>query len=233
MTKTRTAVLMVIGMLVAAFAFASPAAAKDRNNDGLPDRWEKRYDLSLKVKQGKRDQDSDGLNNMGEFEAGTNPRHDDSDDDGTDDGDENAGTITAFDGTTLTIDLFNGGTITGTVDENTVVKCASECGKDGDDGTDDQGTGAERRNPGQGQDGTEGPDNSGPGSDDSGHGPGHQGEGDEGQAPEDDCSIDDLAVDEVVSEAELHLKNGDAVFDEIGAVSDELFTLRQKVRAAR
>ena len=179
MTKTRTAVLMVIGMLVAAFAFASPAAAKDRNNDGLPDRWEKRYDLSLKVKQGKRDQDSDGLNNRGEFEAGTNPRQDDSDDDGAEDGDENAGVISAFDGETLTIDLYGGGTVTGTVTDSTEVKCGNECGMDGEETGSEEETETER------------------------------------QPAEDECSIDDLAVEVIVREAELHLKNGDAIFDEI------------------
>ena len=45
------------GMLLAALAalallaLPSFAAAKDRNNDRIPDRWEKRHDLSLKVSQ--------------------------------------------------------------------------------------------------------------------------------------------------------------------------------------
>jgi len=182
---------MVIGMLVAAFALASPAAAKDRNDDGLPDRWEKRYDLSLKVKQGKRDQDSDGLNNRGEYQAGTNPREDDSDDDGSEDGDENAGVVSAFDGETLTIDLYGGGTVTGTVDDSTEVKCGHECGQDGEE------TSAERE-PGQG-----------------GDEPVHSGPGQGGGSTEDECSAEDLAVDVVVREAELRLKNGKAMFDEI------------------
>ena len=203
MTRMRTAALVVVGLLVTALAVAGPAAAKDRNNDGLPDRWEKRYDLSLKVKQGKRDQDKDGLNNNGEFEAGTNPRHDDSDDDGTEDGDENAGVITAFDGETLTIDLYNGGSVTGIVDDSTEVKCGRECGNDGEEQPVDPEEGAER--PGPGTDGGDNPDNSGPGSEHGGH---HGGGADE-------CSIDDLAVDVVVREAELHLEHGDAVFDEI------------------
>lgn len=189
MTRMRTAALVVVGLLVAALAVAGPAAAKDRNKDGLPDRWEKKYDLSLKVKQGKRDQDKDGLNNNGEFEAGTNPRHDDSDDDGTEDGDENAGVITAFDGEALTIDLYNGGSVTGIVDDSTEVKCGRACGNDGEEQPVDPEEGTERPGPGE-------------------HG-GHHGGG------ADECSIDDLAVDVVVREAELHLEDGDAVFDEI------------------
>lgn len=203
MTKTRAAVLVVVGMLIAAFAIAAPASAKDRNDDGLPDRWEKRYDLSLKVKQGKRDQDGDGLNNRGEYAAGTNPREDDSDDDGSEDGDENAGVISAFDGETLTIDLYGGGSVTGTVDDSTEVKCGHECGQDGS--TEGEETEGAERSPGSGHEGTE-----------PGPGPGHEGgEGTEGEGAEDECTVDDLAVDVVVREAELHLKNGSAVFDEI------------------
>jgi hypothetical protein len=190
--------LMVIAMLIAAFAVAGTASAKDRNKDGLPDRWEKRYDLSLKVDQAKRDQDRDGLDNRGEFRSDSNPRRDDTDDDGVEDGEENAGVISSFDGTTLTIDLFGGGTVTGTVDEDTEVKCGHECNHDGDEPAAPEG--AQRD------------DNSGPGSHNSG--PGHEGDDDQG---DDDsrCSIDDLAVDVTVHEAELELSNGSARFDEI------------------
>ena len=131
MIRARKVFLGVALLLVAALAVAGPAAAKDRNNDRIPDRWEKKHDLSLKVKQTHRDQDRDGLKNLGEYRSGSDPRSADSDNDGTEDGDENAGVITAFDGTTLTIDLYGGGTITGTVDESTEVKCGNECGKDG------------------------------------------------------------------------------------------------------
>lgn len=207
MRKMRTAALLVVGLLVTALAIASPAAAKDRNNDGLPDRWEKRYDLSLKVKQAKRDQDRDGLNNRGEFEAGTNPREDDSDDDGAEDGDENAGVISAWDGETLTIDLYGGGSVTGTVDDSTEVKCGHECGQDGEETGSEETT--TERSPGPGHEGTE------EGDDPSGPGPGHPGPGHNGEGDEDECTVDDLAVDVVVREAELHLEDGAAVFDEI------------------
>ena len=55
----------------------------DHNHDRIPDRWEKRHDLSLKVKQHRRDQDSDGLKNRGEWRAKLDPRDDDTDDDGS------------------------------------------------------------------------------------------------------------------------------------------------------
>ena len=75
---------------------AKSAKRADRNRDGLPDRWERRHHLSLKVKQASRDQDRDGSNNAMEFAANTNPRDRDSDDDGVKDGDENVGTVTSF-----------------------------------------------------------------------------------------------------------------------------------------
>ncbi len=178
----RTATLVAVGMLVAAFAIAAPASAKDRNHDNLPDRWEKRYDLSLKVKQGKRDQDKDGLNNRGEYAAGTNPRKDDTDGDGSEDGDENAGVISAFDGETLTIDLYGGGSVTGTVDDSTEVKCGHECGQDG---SSEESEGAERLRPRRNR-GGEGADTPAP------------------ARGEDECTVEDLAVDVVVREAELH-----------------------------
>ena len=68
----RLAVAIALGVL-AILALPSLAAAKDRNNDRIPDRWEKRHDLSLHVKQTRRDQDSDNLKNLGEFRHGTNP----------------------------------------------------------------------------------------------------------------------------------------------------------------
>jgi hypothetical protein len=67
---------------------AAPAMAKDRNNDGLPDSWEKRNHLPLKVKQHKRDQDRDKLNNRSEFKNRTNPKKADTDGDGLKDGEE-------------------------------------------------------------------------------------------------------------------------------------------------
>lgn len=111
--------------LLAMLAMASPASARGRdgNHDGLPDRWEKRHHLSLKVKQAKRDQDKDGLNNRGEFRAKTNPRDDDTDDDGTEDGDENAGTIKSFEGGVLTISLAGGGELAAKVDDDTEIEC--------------------------------------------------------------------------------------------------------------
>jgi len=71
------------------------------------------------------DADKDKLNNAGEDQAGTDPINPDTDGDGIKDGDEKAGEIVSFDGTTLTLRLFGGQTISGTVDENTWIDCGS------------------------------------------------------------------------------------------------------------
>jgi len=208
MKTLRNCVLAISALLVLALVAAGPASAADRNHDKIPDRWEKRHNLSLEVNQAKRDQDRDQLNNRGEFRSSSDPRDDDTDDDGIEDGDENAGTVASFDGTTLTINLLNGGTITGTVDENTEVKCGDECDHDGDESGHGHGDGD-----------NSGPsDNSGPGShaDRRDHGDDDDADTDEDEGDDDgDCSVDDLAEGVAIHEAEIRLKNGDAVFREI------------------
>jgi hypothetical protein len=90
-----------------------PARA-DSDRDGVPD--------------GDEDADGDGLSNAVEDELGQDPADADTDGDGVADGDENAGRVAAFDGTTLTIALAGGGTVSGTVDGDTEVYCDVEAG---------------------------------------------------------------------------------------------------------
>src|SRR4051794_38133044 len=84
--------LCVVAAALALLALPGGALAhsRDRNHDRIPDRWEKKFHLSLKVNQARKDQDKDGLNNLGEFKSHTNPRHADTDNDGVEDGDEDA-----------------------------------------------------------------------------------------------------------------------------------------------
>ncbi|HET7510452.1 MAG TPA: hypothetical protein VFJ65_09415 [Solirubrobacterales bacterium] len=206
---------LALGAL-ALLAMPSLAAAKDRNHDRIPDRWEKRHHLSLKVNQARKDQDRDHLRNRAEFLAGDNPRDDDSDNDGVMDGAEQAGTIASFDTETgkLTIDLFGGESISGFVTEGTEIKCEDHSGASMSSGEpepgDDHGEEAEPGddNGGQGEE-EPGDDNSGPGSENSGPGMGDDNEN------EGNCTTADLVPGAVVQEAELQVENGQATFEEV------------------
>jgi hypothetical protein len=147
---------------VAALAFAPGATAKsrhhrcamsarvDRNHDRIPDRWECRHRLSLRVNEARRDNDRDHLNNMGEFREGTNPRDADTDNDGIEDGDEmrqglnprdrdsdndgvedeneGGGKVESFDSNTgtLTIRRDDNSLLTGQVTADTRIECETE-----------------------------------------------------------------------------------------------------------
>ncbi len=182
--------------LVLMFAIPAQAAAKDRNHDGIRDRWERHHHLSLRVKQGHRDQDRDGLNNMGEFRAGDNPRDVDTDNDGIKDGDENAGTIASFDSSTghLVIDLFGGDTMSGMVTDQTEIECENENENEDNDNQADSRDGSSE-------------DNSGPGSENSGPGNAN----DENA----NCTTADLTPGAAVQEAELQTEGGNAVFEKV------------------
>ncbi len=224
----------VLGAL-ALLALPGAAAARDGNHDRIPDRWEKRHHLSTKVNQANRDQDGDHLRNRGEFLAGDNPRDRDSDGDGVMDGNENAGTIAAFDAATgrLTISLFNGDSIAGLVTDETRIKCEDEHSLDDatvrarrgeeEPGDDRGGRGEEPGDGGGGEVGDDHGDNSGPGrggddADNSGpgssnSGPGRSGHDDEGVGA--NCTTSDLIVGATVEEADLELEHGAATFDEV------------------
>lgn len=223
--RLTTCAAAALGAL-ALLALPGAAAAKDGNHDRIPDRWEKRHHLATTVNQAQRDQDRDHLRNRAEFLAGDNPRDRDSDDDGVMDGEENAGTITAFDAATgkLTIGLFNGDSVSGLVTESTRIKCEDEHSPDvttrarhgEEEPGGDRGEGEE---PGDDNGGNSGPgnggeDNSGPGSSNSGSGPsGPSGHDDNGAGA--NCTTSDLIVGATVEEAELELEHGVATFEEV------------------
>jgi hypothetical protein len=201
---TRTTKLLLAAVLVVAGALlpaaGAAAHARDRNHDRIPDRWEKRHHLSLKVKQTHRDQDRDGLNNLGEFRSHSDPRDADSDGDGIKDGQEDAGTITAFDGTTLTIKLFTDGDVTGKVTPETDIECRTAAQTEDDEqGDDDQGENSRAHDSADD-----------PGDD---HGDDDQGEDD------DQCAPGALKVGATVHEAELEAGGAGAIWDEIQLIT--------------
>jgi hypothetical protein len=185
-------VVVALATVAASLLLSSSALARthDRNHDRIPDRWEKRHHLSLHHNQARRDQDHDGLANRGEFKAHMNPRDADTDDDGIDDGDENAGTITSFDGRTLVIALAGGGSLTGTVDGDTEVEC------------EDRGEAHSSSGPGSDHGDDEGDDDHGDDNDD-------RGDDDE------QCGADALTKGATVEEAELRARRGTATFEKV------------------
>jgi hypothetical protein len=182
-----TVLALVASLMLATFA----SAGGDRNRDRIPDRWEKQHHLSLKVDQSRRDQDGDGLNNRGEWRANLDPRDGDSDNDGLEDGDENAGTVTTFTGGVLTISLAKGGTLVAKVTPDTEIECDDDAAKASSDGPGDD----DNEGDSQGDDGDD-----------------HDGEhGDDGAS----CGADPLTTGRQVKEAELQTQNGEAVWDKV------------------
>jgi hypothetical protein len=221
---------------IAVLALPSLAAAKhrDRNHDRIPDRWEKRHHLSLKVNQAGRDQDRDRLKNRAEFMAGDNPRKADSDGDGIPDGEENAGRILSFDPTTgkLAIGLFGGDTVSGLVTGATEIEChggtgasTSDAGlgdgESGEDGPGDQGPEAGDDDSDSGESGDDDSGENEVGDDSSEEEPGddHGGEAAPGSDPaggeHGNCTTAAFVEGTVVREAELKLTGGSAVFEKV------------------
>jgi hypothetical protein len=186
-------VLALVAVFAAALGTAAVAGAssRDRDRDRLPDKWEKKFKLSTKQKSARQDNDRDGLNNLGEFETGNNPRDNDTDDDGLKDGDENAGVIESFDPATgkLVITLAPNGRIEGKVDDTTEIECE----------TPPQATPRPTLRHDVGDDN----DNSGPG---------NAGDDDRGDDENDDCTTAALVNGAKVEEAELR---GNGIFEEI------------------
>lgn len=216
MKAIQTARFGIIAALIALVGIAAPATAgaKDINRDRIPDRWEKRQKLSLKKDQRKLDQDRDGLKNRGEWLAGTKARDKDSDDDGTPDGDENAGVISGYDAETqtLSITLYAGGEITGTVNERTEIECDSDdpspvSGRDHDDDHGDDEAEDDSRD--DSDDNSRDDSNDNDSNDDDNHGRGHE------DGCDDECSPADLAAGVEVEEAEVKYTADGPVFTEL------------------
>ncbi len=94
--RTKAARLAAGALLIAMYGFSHTAAAfgaaqvgtRDRDGDGMPNRWEVTHGLNPDRANARGDKDHDGLRNIGEFRRSTDPSDVDSDDDGVDDGDE-------------------------------------------------------------------------------------------------------------------------------------------------
>lgn len=225
----------LIAAAIAASLLVVPAGAlaksRDRDHDGMPDKWEKQHHLNVHANDARKDPDHDHLSNRAEFRDHTNPRKadtdgdgindgnevrdhtnprsDDSDRDGVEDGDEIAGTITSLQNGLLTIQLAGtgAGTVSGTVNDQTGIEC--------DDTNDDAQTPTTTAQMSRdGRDGGGSDDNSGPGSSND-DGANDRGD-DDNQAQ---CTSADLKQGAVVHEASLtKAADGSNVFTKIELV---------------
>jgi hypothetical protein len=223
-------ITLLISAVLAILAVAIPATASakrhhrshhharvaDRNHNGIPDRWERKF----RVHSATADPDHDGVTNIGEFHNGTNPRdadsnnngiedgQDDANDDGIADGQEQSGTIVSFDSGVLTVSLVNGDTLKGTVDNGTEIEC--------DNPTQTTTTAASRDDGGDSNSGDQ--TSSMPSStsgDDETQGDDDQGDNNDDQGDNSSCGTDALTAGTIVKEAELHLTSAGAVFDKV------------------
>jgi hypothetical protein len=228
MTRYRS----IIATATALAALAVPAAANaaDRDHDHMRDSWEKHFKLNTHRNDARKDKDRDGLKNLTEFRAGTNPRKRDTDGDGVRDNREGAGTIKSFDAATgvLVVDLFDSDQdLTGKVDATTRIECENEGDDDAPAGGDTRGDGTPEDH--KARDGAD--DNSGPGNsgddgdrqDDPNRGDdGEHGDHDDGNKDDESkCGPDALVAGRTVKEADLNEgDDGPAdVFDEIELIA--------------
>jgi hypothetical protein len=207
--RTVRTLLFVACAFAAVLAFPASGMARshgDRNGDRIPDRWERAHHLSLKVNQAKRDQDHDGLRNKAEFMAGDNPRDADTDDDGVQDGQEKAGQVVTFTGGVLTVHLFNGDDVKGTVDANTEIECKGAAA------TTSTAPAARAADDGPGDGGDHGEDTGDQGDNDD---QGDQGDDNGEDHNQPGCDATKLTPGAVVQEAELKATAAGLVFEKI------------------
>jgi hypothetical protein len=227
-----TAVITAALLVVPAGALAKD---RDRDHDGMPDKWEKAHHLNFRVKDARKDPDRDHLSNLSEFRHHTNPhkadtdrdgindgrevrdrtnpRSDDSDRDGVEDGDEISGTVVSFQNGVLTIQLARAGAgnVSGTVNDQTRIECD-------DNEQDDDAPTTTARASHDGPGGDDG-DNSGPGSDNQGRDDDDQGDDNDNDNDEGQCTVADLKQGAVVHEAKLaKAADGSNVFTKIELV---------------
>src|SRR3954467_15451394 len=160
----RTIVRLLSVLALVAASVPATASAKKPAPKASVAKWAKKNHLKGAWKT--KDADRDGLKNLNEYKAGTNPRKADTDADGLKDGDEikvgdnptdrdsdgdqikdgaeHAGTVTAVSGDTVTITQFKGGKLTAKIAADADCYAAedltaddSSAGDDADAGDDD------------------------------------------------------------------------------------------------
>jgi hypothetical protein len=155
----RTIVRLLSALALVAAIVPATASAKKPAPKASVAKWAKKNHLKGAWKT--KDADRDGLKNLAEYKAGTNPRKADTDKDGLKDGDElkvgddpldrdsdgdnlkdgaeHAGTVTAVSGDTVTITQFKGGKLTATIAADADCYAAEDLTADDSSSDDDEG----------------------------------------------------------------------------------------------
>ena len=175
----RTIVRVLSALALAAAIVPATASAKKPAPKASVAKWAKKN--HLKGSWRTKDADRDGLKNLNEYKAGTNPRKADTDRDGLKDGDEvkvgddpldrdsdgdrvkdgaeHAGTVTAVNGTTVTITQFKGGKLTAQIAPDADCYAAEDLtATDSSSDDDEGGDSADDDNPEDGSWGDDGDD---------------------------------------------------------------------------
>src|SRR3954471_5251736 len=188
----RTIVRLLSVLALVAASVPATASAKKPAPKASVAKWAKKN--HLKGTWRTKDADRDGLKNLAEYKAGTNPRKADSDKDGLKDGDElkvgddptdpdsdgddvkdgaeHAGTVTAVSGDTVTVTQFKGGKLTAKIaadaDCYDAEDLAAGDSSAGDDDSSDDGAGDDNPDDGSwgGDDGSDDSSTTDDGSDD-------------------------------------------------------------------
>jgi hypothetical protein len=223
MRNLRLSLLTVFAglLFLAVPTVASAHGKRDRDHDRMPDKWERAHKLNWHKNDARKDADKDGLRNFAEYKSHTDPQDADSDDDGIKDGNDVAGTVASFDGTTLVITLPDNTTRSGTVTPGTEVECKSVTATKADRGP------GENSGPGS-RDDDEGDDDhkpsttpattpppSGKGDDDEGDDEHGDRDGDENRNGDDACPAGALKAGAKVHEAELKITSAGSVWTEV------------------
>src|SRR3954470_1700872 len=86
--KPTRLLLLALAAAVALLAVPAVSQARDRDHDGLPDKWEKKFHLSTHKNSANADADRDRVDNANEFRERTSPRRRDTNRNGRPDGRE-------------------------------------------------------------------------------------------------------------------------------------------------
>ena len=166
----RTIVRLLSALALVAAIVPATASAKKPAPKASVAKWAKKN--HLKGSWRTKDADRDGLKNLAEYKAGTNPRKADTDADGLEDGNElkvgddplnrdsdgdkikdgaeHAGTVTAVSGDTVTITQFKGGKLTAKLAADAYCYAAEDLTADDSSSDDDTGDDAGDDNPDDG-----------------------------------------------------------------------------------